>query len=158
MLSTRTIALGLAVAAVALTPAAALARNGADDGPAHAGDDHGGAVQPGDDKGGSRSVAKRTATRVGGTCTARSSAKLKVKPRNGRLETEFEVDQNRNGIKWDVRISRNGTSVVETTATTKAPSGSFSVERRIGNPAGSDRITAKATSPSGEVCTAAVTV
>jgi hypothetical protein len=189
MLSTRTLALGLAVAAVALTPAAALAKNGADDGPAHAGDDHGatlapgddkggavqpgddkggavqpgddkgGAVQPGDDKGGNRTrSAKRKATRVAGTCSARSSAKLKVKSRDGRLETEFEVDQNRNGVRWDVRISRNGKSVVKTTATTKAPSGSFSVERRIGDPAGSDRITAKATSPSGEVCRAAVTI
>jgi hypothetical protein len=36
--------------------------------------------------------------------------------------------------------------------------GSFSVERKIGDPAGSDRITAKATSPSGEVCKASVTV
>lgn len=170
MLNTRTLALGLAVAAVALTPAAALAKNGADDGPAHAGDDHGAtvepgddngaAIQPGDDKGGSRSRtgAKRKTNRATGSCTARSTAKLKVKPRNGRLETEFEVDQNRNGVKWDVRISRNGTLVVNTTATTRAPSGSFSVERRISNPAGSDRITAKATNAAGEVCRATVTI
>jgi hypothetical protein len=188
MLSTRTLALGLAVAAVALTPAAALAKNGADDGPLHAADDHGatvepgddngGAVQPGDDKGatvepgddkggsvqagddkgGTRNAAKRKAKRASGRCTAASSAKLKVKRDHGKLDTEFEVDQNRNGVSWTVRIRRNGKSVVKTSATTKAPSGSFSVERRIGDPAGSDRISAKATSPSGEVCTAAVTI
>jgi hypothetical protein len=41
---------------------------------------------------------------------------------------------------------------------TRAPSGSFSVERKIGDPAGSDRISARATSPSGEVCKAALTI
>jgi hypothetical protein len=174
MLSTRTLALGLAVAAVALTPAAALAKNGADDGPLHAADDHGmtvepgddngGAVEPGDDKGGAvqpgddKGGATRTAQRIAGSCTAGSHAKLKVKRSSGRLETEFEVDQNRSGAKWSVRVRRNGKSVVKTSATTKAPSGSFSVNRRIGDPAGSDRITAKATSRSGEVCRAAVTI
>jgi hypothetical protein len=184
MLSTRTLALGLAVAAVALTPAAALAKNGTDDAPIHAADDHsatvepgddnggavepgddkGGAVEPGDDKGGAvepgddKGGATRTAKRAAGSCTAGSHAKLKVKRSGGRLETEFEVDQNRNGARWNVRISRNGKSVVKTAATTKAPSGSFSVARRIGDPAGTDRITAKATSRSGEVCKAAVTI
>ena len=178
MLSTRTLALGLAVAAVALTPAAALAKHGADDGPLHAADDHGATVEPGDDNGatvepgddnggaleagddngGRRGGAKRTVKRATGRCTADSSAKLKVKRDDGKLETEFEVDQNRNGVRWTVRIRRNGKSVVRTSATTKAPSGSFSVERRIGDPAGSDRITARATSPTGEVCTARLTV
>jgi hypothetical protein len=178
MLSTRTLALGLAVAAVALTPAAALAKHGADDGPLHAGDDHGSTVEPGDDhgstvepgddnggafeagddNGGRSDGAKRKVKRASGRCTSDSSAKLKVKRDDGKLETEFEVDQNRNGVRWTVRIRRNGKSVVKTSATTKAPSGSFSVERRIGDPVGSDRITAKATSASGEVCKAAVTI
>jgi hypothetical protein len=171
MLSTRTLALGLAVAAVALTPAAALAKHGADDGPLHAADDHGATVEPGDDNGGAsatpeagddnggaRNTAKRKAKRASGHCTAGSSAKLKVKRDDGRLETELEVDQNRSGVRWTVRIRRNGKSVVRTSATTHAPSGSFSVERRIGDPAGSDRISAKATSASGEVCKAAVTI
>jgi hypothetical protein len=185
---TRTLVLGLAVAAVALTPSAALARHGADDGPLHAaddrgatvepgddnggtfqpgkavepGDDNGATVEPGDDNGGQRNVAmlgaKRRAQRAFGHCTADSSAKLKIKRDDGKLETEFEVDQNRNGVRWTVRIRRNGKTVVKTSATTKAPSGSFSVERRIGNPAGSDRIVAKATSPAGEVCKASLTI
>jgi hypothetical protein len=174
--TTRNIALGLALATV-LSPAAALAKNGADDGPAHAGDDKGGqrtapSVEPGDDKGGQRtgtepgddkggqrtSKGGRKAKRVAGSCTGNSSAKLKVKPDNGRLETEFEVDQNRNGVDWAVRIRRNGKLAVKTTATTKAPSGSFSVERRLRNGRGKDKITARATSPSGEVCTARLTI
>jgi hypothetical protein len=131
-LTTRTIALGVATAAVAVAPAAALAKNGGDD--------------------------RRAEKRVAGRCTGGSSAKLKAKHDDGRLETEFEVDQNRNGVTWTVRLRRDGRLVVRTRARTKAPSGSFSVERRIGDPAGSDRITARATSPSGEVCTARLTI
>jgi len=173
--TTRTIALGLAIMATALTPAASLAKNGADDPP---GDDRGGqrtgnSVEPGDDRGGQRTgsddgarddkggqrtgKSKRGEKRVAGSCTGGSTAKLKVKPDDGRLETEFEVDQNRNGVKWAVRIRRNGKLAVKTNATTKAPSGSFSVERRLTNGRGKDRITARATSPSGEVCTARLT-
>jgi hypothetical protein len=162
MLSTRSIALGLTLAAVGFAPAAAVAKNGADDPVSHAGDDRGAAVEPGDDNGGLRGDASRGggswAKRVNGSCTGRSSAKLKVKRSNGRLETEFEVDQNRNGVRWDVRIRRDGRSVVHTHATTKAPSGSFSVERRLADPAGRDHIVAKATSPSGETCRASLTV
>jgi hypothetical protein len=97
-------------------------------------------------------------TRVSGTCSAGSTVELKAKPDDGRLETELEVDQNRNGVTWRVTIRRNGSPAVTTRATTRAPSGSFSVERRIADGAGSDRITARATSPTGEVCTARLTV
>jgi hypothetical protein len=135
----RTTALALALAAMAAAPSAALARHGADDAP---GDDHGGA--PG--------------ARVAGSCTDGSRVKLKVKPDDGRLETELEVDQNRNGVTWTVKIRRDGTLVVDRHATTHAPSGSFSVEKKIANPAGSDRVSARATSPSGEVCTASLTI
>jgi hypothetical protein len=95
---------------------------------------------------------------VAGSCTKSATSKLKVKPDNGRLETEFEVDQNRNGVRWHVTIRRNGKVAVRTSATTKAPSGSFSIERRLGNAAGKDRISARATSPSGEVCTASLSI
>jgi hypothetical protein len=149
MHATRIISCSLVIAAGALLPAAALARDGADDSPSLP-DDRGGLTAPTKDGG--------TVKRVSGTCTDGSTAKLKVKPDDGRLETEFEVDQNRNGVKWEVRIRRDGNLVVRTNATTRAPSGSFSVERRVNNGTGSDRITARATSPSGEVCTAGLTI
>jgi len=162
MTNVRTITLSLALAFTALAPAAALARHGADD---PAGDDRGGrsAVDDsagrssGGDSGGS-SAAKANRRLVSGTCTGRSSAKLKVKPDDGRLETEFEVDQNRNGVRWRVTLRRNGAVAVRTRATTRAPSGSFSIERRLADGAGGDTISARATSPSGEVCTARVTI
>jgi hypothetical protein len=146
----RSIALSLALAAMALTPAAALARNGADDNP-NVRDNHG-AQRTDHNSGGN------AATSVKGMCTRGSTSKLKVKPDNSRLQTEFEVDQNRNGVTWKVTISRNGRLAIKKNVTTRAPSGSFSIERRLISGAGTDRITAKATSPSGEVCTASVTV
>jgi hypothetical protein len=150
MPSIRTIALAAALAAAALAPAAAQARHGADDNPAAR-----------DDRGGQRvatGLAKNaTEKRVAGTCSRNSRAKLKVKPDDGRLETEFEVDQNRAGVRWTVTLRRNGRLATSTHATTTARSGSFSVERRLLNGSGPDRISARAKSPSGEVCTAALT-
>jgi hypothetical protein len=129
MTSPRFFAVGLAIAAVAAVPTTALAKHGGDRG--------------------------KTVT---GSCTGSATSKLKVKPDNGRLETEFEVDQNRNGVKWSVTIKRNGKTAVSTTARTKAPSGSFSVNRRLANGAGSDKISARAKSSSGQVCTASLSI
>jgi hypothetical protein len=141
----RTIPTGLAILALALVPAMAIAKDGADD-PA------------GDDNGGLRSDDNRSERRVSGNCTGSATSKLRAKHDDGRIDTEFEVDQNRNGVTWKVRFRLNGERVVKTTATTKAPSGSFSVERRLANPAGADDIAARAISPSGQVCKASLTI
>jgi hypothetical protein len=130
--TTQKLAFGLALVAVALTPAAASAKGGDDD--------------------------RRPEKRVGGSCTGGTTSKLKAKHDDGRLEVEFEVDQNRDGVRWTVKVRRNGGLVINTARTTRPPSGSFSLERKIANPAGSDRITARAVSPSGEVCSAALTI
>ncbi len=154
----RYIVLGAVLATTAAIPATALAKHGADDGP---GDDRGGRTEQGDDNGGRRGGdddRDRNEKRVAGRCDGRSTSKLKVKHDDGRIEAEFEVDQNRNGVKWGVQLRRNGRVVVSTSATTRAPSGSFSVERKIANGPGSDRVSARAVSPSGEVCTAAATI
>lgn len=89
--------------------------------------------------------------KVSGSCTQNSSAKLKLRNDNGRVEIEFEVDQNRNGIPWKVTLRRNGSAVASTTATTHAPSGSFSVRRLIAGAGGT--FVAVATR-SGERCSA----
>ncbi|MEA2138523.1 MAG: hypothetical protein QOG56_1673 [Solirubrobacteraceae bacterium] len=167
MNSTRSITLSLALALAALAPASALARNGADDDPA-LGDDRGGQrVAPttddnpsaGEDSGAARKSSRsRSGRRVAGTCTASSTAKLELKRRNGRLKAEFEVDQNHSGVTWDVSLRHDGRLAVRTTKTTKAPSGSFSLERHLRDGAGRDTISAEATSPSGEVCSASVTI
>ncbi|HEY2604043.1 MAG TPA: hypothetical protein VGI67_20965 [Thermoleophilaceae bacterium] len=95
---------------------------------------------------------------VTGKCTKSASSKLKVKPDDGRLETEFEVDQNRSGVRWKVTLRLGAKLAVKTTARTKAPSGSFSLERRLADRAGKDKIAARATSPSGEVCSASLSI
>jgi hypothetical protein len=161
---TRTITLLLAALALALVPGLAVAKHGADDGPsAELGDDNGGDRPDGvsddtqrDDNDGDAS--RDDDKRVAGNCTGSATSKLKAKPDDGRLEVEFEVDQNRTGVTWKVRIRRNGKRVVKTRATTSGRSGSFSVERKIGNPAGSDDIAARAISPSGQVCQAKLTI
>ena len=92
--------------------------------------------------------------RSAGTCDGSSRAKIKVKPDDGRLEVEFEVDSNRNGQTWSVRITDNGVQVFAGNRTTQPPSGSFEVERRIANRAGTDTIRARATNArTGESCT-----
>lgn len=95
--------------------------------------------------------------RRSGACSPSSSWKLKAKPRNGRLETEFEVDQNRSGVQWHFKLRLNGTKVAEGNRVTKPPSGSFTVERRLANPAGTDKISAVATRR-GETCRASLSI
>ena len=88
-----------------------------------------------------------------GSCSRASDWKLKLSPENGRIEVEFEVDQNRNGQAWKLALKRNGNVVWRGRRTTRPPSGSFEVRKVIGNRAGSDRIVARAKNPrTGEVC------
>jgi hypothetical protein len=91
------------------------------------------------------------------TCSQGSTAKLKLSEEDGRIETEFEVDQNRNGVRWNVTLRRNGAVAARTAKVTRGPSGSFEVRRLLANGAGDDVITARATRASGEVCRARAT-
>jgi hypothetical protein len=93
-----------------------------------------------------------------GKCTASSHWKLKAKADDGRIETEFEVDQNRVGKRWRVTIARNGATVFRGIRTTVAPSGSFAV-RRLLAPAASNRIVATAKAlRGGETCRAVLSL
>jgi hypothetical protein len=107
--------------------------------------------------GASTASAKEGDVRVRGTCTGSATAKLKLSEEDGRMEVEFEVDQNRNGVRWQVALFRNGQRFALTQATTRAPSGSFEVRRLTTDGAGGDTIRARAVSPAGQVCTAQAT-
>jgi hypothetical protein len=97
--------------------------------------------------------------RQAGSCTDASSSKIKVKPDDGRIEVEFEVDQNRTGDVWKVKIKNNGSKVFKGSATTRGPSGSFEIERKIADQSGSDAIKASAKNKStGERCSASATL
>lgn len=102
---------------------------------------------------GDRGVIKR------GKCSASSTWKLKAKSDDGRIETEFEVDQNRVGKRWRVTLVRNGSTVFTGIRTTRAPSGSFEVRRLLADPPGTTRIVAKARSlGSGETCRGVISI
>ena len=101
----------------------------------------------------------RGEVRASGHCSGSSVWKLKAKHDDGRLETELEVDTRHVGRTWSVRLSDNGTRVYAGRRTTTAPSGSFTVERRLVDRAGRDRITAVARDlRTGERCVGALTV
>jgi hypothetical protein len=89
-----------------------------------------------------------------GTCTGASTSKIKLSEEDGRVEVEFEVDQNRNGVRWNVAIFRNGSRIAHMTKVTRGPSGSFEARVLVPNRAGTDAFRARATRASGEVCTA----
>jgi hypothetical protein len=107
-------------------------------------------------RGAGPALAKDGDVLVRGACTGASTSKLKLSADNGRIEVEFEVDQNRNGVPWKVVLTRNGVKVAQLTRVTRAPSGSFEARRLVANRAGADVIRATATR-NGERCSARAT-
>ena len=98
--------------------------------------------------------AKDGDKRVRGVCTQSSTSKLKASREDGGVELEFEVDQNRVGVRWQASIHRNGRLVRRASRVTRAPSGSFELRVVVSDRAGTDRFRAVATSPAGERCRA----
>ncbi len=117
--------------------------------PASALADHGG----GGGEGGARKQV-----RVAGTCGKGATSKLKLKQDDGGIEVEFEVDHNRSGETWKVVVVQEGHVAWSGRARTRAPSGSFTVRRQIGDLSGADRVTARAVGPRGISCVASAIV
>ena len=93
-----------------------------------------------------------------GSCTRATDWKLKVSPEDGRLEVEFEVDQNVRGDRWRVRIRHDGDLVFRGVGTTRGASGSFEVRIVENNRAGTDRFTGRALNlATGERCVGTAT-
>src|SRR5918992_1192332 len=94
-----------------------------------------------------------------GSCSGRSDWKLKLSPEDGRLEVEFEVDQNVNGDTWRVVMRHDGNRFFRGRRTTTGPSGSFEVRRGVNNHDGRGRVTARARNLStDEVCRGAASI
>jgi hypothetical protein len=88
-----------------------------------------------------------------GACSGASDWKLKLSEENGRIEVEYEVDQNRVGDSWRVRIRHDDVLVFTRTRTTRAPSGSFEVRILQRDRAGDDVFRGRAVNHrTGEVC------
>jgi hypothetical protein len=82
-----------------------------------------------------------------------SDWKLKVSPENGRLEVEFEVDQNVSGDRWRVRIRHDGDLAFRGIRITRDASGSFEVRIVENDMAGPDAFRARVRNLStDEVC------
>ncbi|WP_426566110.1 hypothetical protein ACPPVT_05995 [Angustibacter sp. McL0619] len=94
-----------------------------------------------------------------GSCTGSTDWKIKAKPDDGRIEVEAEIDSNRVGQSWNWVLRHNGSVAASGRSVTRAPSGSFEVERRTPNAAGTDSFTFRAVnSVGGEVCVARVSL
>jgi hypothetical protein len=103
--------------------------------------------------------AKGTKVTAKGACTLSSTSKLTLSHDAGVIQTEFEVDSNHVGQKWNVVIKDNGVTAFSGVRTTTAPSGSFTVARRISNRVGTDSIVAVAKNvASGERCVARASI
>ena len=86
-----------------------------------------------------------------GSCSGSADWKLKVKTDDGRLEVEGEIDSNIAGQQWRWTLRHNGSVSDRGTATTTARSGSFEVERKVVDLAGTDTIAFRAVRD-GQVC------
>ncbi len=92
-----------------------------------------------------------------GSCSGSADWKLKAKHDDGRIEVEWEVDSNRVGQVWSVRMRDNGTLFFSGQRTTQAPSGSCEVHRVTANRAGTDTITVRSVH-GAQVCRGSVTL
>jgi hypothetical protein len=90
-----------------------------------------------------------------GSCSGSTHWKIKAKPDDGRIEVEAEIDSNRNGQTWRWVLRHDGGVSARGRSTTHRPSGSFEVERRTANHAGTDQFRFRAVH-AGEVCVARV--
>ena len=102
--------------------------------------------------------AKSVVAQKSGSCSkSKTHWTLKAKPDNGRMELELEIDSNRNGQRWTVKINDNGHRIYTGSRITHAPSGSFEIRKLTTNRAGVDHFLAVVhNARTGETCTARV--
>lgn len=86
-----------------------------------------------------------------GTCSASARWELSLEKEHGRIEVSMEIDTFRSGRAWDVRAWQDGDRFVNTTRVTDRE-GEIDIDRVRRDTAGSDTISFRATSSTGEVC------
>jgi hypothetical protein len=88
-----------------------------------------------------------------GSCSGNSDWKLKLSPENGKIEVEYEVDSNKVGQTWRVKLFHDGDRFFVGTRQTAGASGSFEVRKVVANHSGTDDFRARARNlGTGEVC------
>ncbi len=88
-----------------------------------------------------------------GSCSASSDWKLKLSPEDSGIEVEFEVDSNKSGETWAVKLFQNGDKIFSGKRKTGGASDSFEVRKVANDTSGTDSFTARAVNAStGETC------
>jgi len=94
-----------------------------------------------------------------GSCSASSEWKLKADPDDGRLQIEYEVETQRGGQTWRVKLFHDGDRFLRANRTTGAASHSFTIRAFEPDRSGTDTISARARNRStGEVCGGRVSI
>jgi hypothetical protein len=96
--------------------------------------------------------------RAAGTCGGGVHSELKVKARDGGLETEFELDHARSGSSWRVVVVQERRVVWRGSRRAGGSSGSFTVSRGLRDLSGADRVSVRASGPGGVSCRASATL
>jgi len=100
----------------------------------------------------------RPEVRAAGTCGGGVRSELKVKARDGGLETEFELQHARPGSSWRVVVVQERRVVWRASRRAGGRSGSFTVSRGLPDMAGADRVSVRASGPGGVTCRASATL
>jgi hypothetical protein len=88
-----------------------------------------------------------------GSCSGSSDWKLKLSPEDNGIEVEFEVDSNRSGQTWRVKLLQNGDKIFGGMRKTGGASDSFTVRKVANDTSGTDSFKARALNAStGETC------
>ncbi|MEZ5185517.1 MAG: hypothetical protein R2720_07205 [Candidatus Nanopelagicales bacterium] len=84
-------------------------------------------------------------------CSLRAFATLSLEKEFGRVDADFEIENAPAGRSWNVRIKRNGKTVLHTKRVADHE-GEVDVMQQVRDRRGKDRFIARATGPNGEVC------
>jgi hypothetical protein len=98
----------------------------------------------------------RPEVRVAGICAKGATSSLRLRARDGGIETEFVV-HGRRGV-WSVTIVHEREVAWRGKRRPSASSGSFGVSYRVPDYSGGDTVTARASGPRGGVCSATATL
>lgn len=86
-----------------------------------------------------------------GTCSAGARWDLNLEREFGVIDIDFEIEAATPGETWTVSITRNGSTVARVSQAADTD-GEIDVNKLVRDSAGSDRISATATSASGQTC------
>lgn len=90
-----------------------------------------------------------------GYCTNGARWDIRARPDDGRIEVDAEIDTSRSGRRWAWVLQHNGSVSARGTSRTRAPSGSFEVERYSIDLVGTDTFRFRA-SRKGARCVATI--